>query len=49
MANKGGFSWKVLLGLSAKKRKASKAFGIPFTKSGRKAKLGSILLKLFKF
>lgn len=46
--NKGGFSWKVLLGLSAQKRKASRAIGIPFTKAGRKAKLGSLLMKLFK-
>jgi hypothetical protein len=48
MANKGGFSIWTLLGVTAAKRKASKAIGIPFTKTGRKAKLGSMILKLFK-
>lgn len=47
--NNGGFSWLTFFGITATKRKISRATGIPFTSSGRKAKLGSMILKLFKF
>lgn len=46
MANRGGFSWKTLLGITAQKRKLSKVIGIPLTKSGRNAKLGSWIIKI---
>ena len=38
--NKGGFSWKRLLGISAAKSRISRKTGIPFTRSGRHAKVG---------
>jgi hypothetical protein len=44
--NKGGFSWKTFLGITAQKRKLSRAIGIPFTRTGRNAKLGSMIIKL---
>ena len=34
------FSWKRALGITALKRKISRATGIPLTRSGRQAKLG---------
>jgi len=46
--NKGGFSWAKLIGISAVKSKISKKIGVPLTDSGRKQKIGSIVLKLFK-
>lgn len=46
--NRGGFSWKRLLGISSAKRRVSRATGIPWTKSGRQRKVGSIFWKLFK-
>ncbi len=46
--NKGGFSWKRLLGVTAAKRRVSKATGIPLTKSGRERKLGALIIKAFK-
>lgn len=49
MANKGGFSLRKLLGVSAAKAKVSRAIKIPLTKSGRKQKVGSFILKLFGF
>jgi hypothetical protein len=39
--NRGGFSWKIFLGITAQKRKASKMIGIPMTKSGRKYAAGN--------
>ncbi len=47
--NKGGFSWKKLLGLSAAKTSMSRKIHIPLTKSGRqrKAGAGSLLAILF--
>lgn len=36
--NKGGFSWKRFVGLSAAKSRISRATGIPFTRSGRHQK-----------
>jgi hypothetical protein len=41
--NRGGFSWKRLLGISAAKAQLSRAIGIPLTKSGRERKLGRLL------
>lgn len=47
--NRGGFSWKTLLGITAQKRKISKAMGVPFTKSARqrKAWAGGLWAALF--
>lgn len=42
--NRGGFSWKRLLGISAAKSRISRAIGIPLTKSGRQRKIGSLLM-----
>jgi hypothetical protein len=47
--NNGGFSWLTFLGITAQKRKVSSIFGIPITKTGRNAKLGSLISKLFKW
>jgi len=33
--NKGGFSWKRLLGITGAKQSFSRKMGIPLTKSGR--------------
>lgn len=41
--NKGGFSWKRFLGVSAAKAKISRKIGIPLTKSGRQQKIGRIV------
>ncbi|HVV38349.1 MAG TPA: hypothetical protein VHC63_17200 [Acidimicrobiales bacterium] len=46
--NRGGFSWKRFLGVTAAKRRVSRATGIPWTKSGRERKLGAMIFKLFK-
>ena len=46
--NKGGFSWKRLLGITSAKRRVSRATGIPWTKSGRQRKVGSVFWKVFK-
>lgn len=43
--NRGGFSWKTLLGITALKRKVSRATGIPMTKSGVQRKVGAAILK----
>lgn len=40
MANRGGFSWKRLVGISAAKSKISRKIGIPLTRSGRQRKVG---------
>lgn len=45
--NKGGFSWKRVLGITSAKRKIAKATGIPTTKQGRKRKAQNILWKMF--
>jgi hypothetical protein len=51
--NKGGFSWKRFVGISAFKARISRKIGIPLTRSGRQRKLGAfvekILLKIFGF
>ena len=41
--NKGGFSWKRLLGISAAKSRISRKIGIPLSRSGRQQKVGRIL------
>jgi hypothetical protein len=43
--NKGGFSWKKFIGLSAAKSRASRKIGIPLTKSGRNQKVGRMVSK----
>jgi hypothetical protein len=39
--NRGGFSWKRFVGLSAAKSRISRTIGIPSTKSGRQRKFGA--------
>jgi len=41
--NRGGFSWKRLIGISSAKSKISRSIGIPLTKSGRQRKIGKIV------
>lgn len=41
--NRGGFSWKRLLGISAFKSRISRYTGIPLTKSGRQQKIGRMV------
>lgn len=43
MANRGGFSWKRLLGISAMKSRVSRATGIPLSRSGRNQKIGRMV------
>lgn len=43
--NRGGFSWKRLIGISAAKAKISRSIGIPLTRSGREQKLGRLVSK----
>ncbi len=45
--NRGGFSWKRFLGVSALKSKISKQIGVPLTRSGRQRKIGALVEKLF--
>ena len=47
--NNGGFSWATFFGFTASKRKMSRAIGLPMTKTGRDAKVGAWLRKIFKF
>lgn len=41
--NRGGFSWKRALGISAAKSRLSRQIGIPLTKSGRQRKIGRMV------
>lgn len=41
--NKGGFSWKRFVGISAVKSNISRKIGIPLTRSGRNQKIGRIV------
>jgi hypothetical protein len=41
--NRGGFSWKRLLGISQAKARLSRKIGIPLTRSGRQRKIGAAL------
>lgn len=43
--NRGGFSWKRLLGISRMKYRISRKTGIPLTKSGRQQKIGRMVTK----
>ena len=42
--NKGGFSWKTLLGITNAKRQFARQTGIPTTKSGVERKVGCMVL-----
>jgi hypothetical protein len=44
--NKGGFSWRRFVGISALKARISRKIGIPLTHSGRQRKLGAFIEKL---
>jgi hypothetical protein len=41
--NRGGFSWKRFVGISAAKSRISRSIGIPLTKSGRQRKIGRMV------
>ena len=41
--NRGGFSWKRFVGISAAKSRVSRTIGIPLTKSGRQRKIGKMV------
>ena len=41
--NKGGFSWKRFVGISAAKSRISRTIGVPLTKSGRQRKIGGMV------
>lgn len=43
--NKGGFSWKRLVGITKVKQKISRKTGVPLTKSGRQRKIGGMIYK----
>lgn len=47
--NRGGFSWKKLIGLSAIKSKVSRKIGIPLTRSGRNQKIGAAVVSVVKY
>ena len=46
--NKGGFSWKTLLGITNAKRQFARQTGIPTTKSGVERKVGRMVLDMAK-
>lgn len=46
--NRGGFSWKRFIGLSALKAKISRKIGIPLTQSGRERKIGALVIKYLR-
>ena len=46
--NKGGFSWKRLVGVSKVKHQIARATGIPTTRTGRQQKVGRIATKAVK-
>jgi hypothetical protein len=41
--NRGGFSWRRFVGISAAKGRLSRRIGIPLTRSGRQRKFGAAL------
>ena len=43
MPNRGGFSWKRAVGISAAKSRISRKAGVPLTKSGRQRKVGRMM------
>jgi len=44
--NKGGFSWRRFIGISAFKARISRKIGVPLTRSGRQRKLGAFAEKI---
>lgn len=42
--NKGGFSWRRFLGITALKQSIARKTGIPTSRSGREAKVGRMIL-----
>ena len=42
--NRGGFSWKRLVGISAAKSRISRFTGIPLSRSGREQKIGRFVM-----
>jgi len=45
--NRGGFSLRRFLGISAMLSRLSRAIGIPLTRSGRQRKLGALIYRIF--
>lgn len=43
--NKGGFSWRRFLGISAAQANISRKIGIPISRSGRQRKIGAAVEK----
>jgi hypothetical protein len=43
MPNRGGFSWKRVVGITRVKQNISRRTGIPMTKSGRQRKIGKMV------
>lgn len=43
--NKGGFSWKTLLGITAMKREFARKTGIPTSRSGLYQKVGRLVIQ----
>ena len=43
--NRGGFSWKRFIGISAAKARIWRKIGIPLTKSGRDQKIGRMITR----
>jgi hypothetical protein len=44
--NRGGFSWWRLFGVSSFKARVARQIGIPLSRTGRRQKLGSLILRL---
>ena len=48
LMNRGGFSWKTLLGITGLKRKIARKTGVPMTKSGIERKVGAAVINGIK-
>lgn len=44
--NKGGFSWRRFIGMSAAQARISRKLGIPISRAGRQRKIGAAVEKL---
>ena len=44
--NYGGFSWWRFFGVSAFKAAVSRKIGVPLTSTGRRQKIGSVILRI---
>lgn len=44
--NKGGFSWRRFLGITALKQNIARKTGVPTSRSGREAKVGRMILNV---